>query len=131
MNKILSKSILHLLKLIKKFRDIQMNSVLFTKNIIILYTEIKPILIVLKRYLQIMNMNVCYYGKFDFNLGRLSSFSLFLLDLDYIKYKKISNYNNNYCFLNSSNIGRFLINLLKFNGMYFNFHSCKFDVNLP
>jgi hypothetical protein len=40
-----------------------LSSVQFAKNNLILYPEIKPIIQVLKRYLQIKNMNVSFNGN--------------------------------------------------------------------
>ena len=50
----------------------------YIKNQIQLYPEIKPIMFVLKRYMQLQKLNSSYSGG-------ISSFSLFLLLLAYIK----------------------------------------------
>jgi hypothetical protein len=77
------------------------------------YPEIKPIIHVLKRYLQIKKLNSSFNGG-------LSSFSLFLLIVAYIKYPKIKT---------RINLGRILIEMLELFGKYFQFAQSVIDVN--
>jgi len=95
-------------------------SVEYAKNSLILYPEIKPLLQVMKRYLQNKKMNSCFNGG-------LSSFCLFLLILAFIKFKNISNPSIG----GQNNLGRLLLDFLEFYGRLFNFHQCSIDVNLP
>jgi sulfur relay (sulfurtransferase) DsrF/TusC family protein len=52
------------LDLIKKQQTNSLGSIDFAKNHIILFTEIKPILYVLKRLLQERNLNSAFNGNF-------------------------------------------------------------------
>lgn len=89
------------------------NSLDWARKTLSTHPEIKPILHVLKRYLQIKKLNSSFNGG-------LSSFSLFLLIVAYIKYPKIKT---------RINLGRILIEMLDLFGKYFQFAQSIIDVN--
>jgi non-canonical poly(A) RNA polymerase PAPD5/7 len=78
-----------------------------------LYPEIKPIIHVLKRYLQMKKLNSSFNGG-------LSSFSLFLLIVAYLKYSKAKT---------RMNLGRILVEMLELYGKCFNFSQTITDIN--
>ena len=88
----------------------------FIKNSLICYPEIKPILLVLKRYMQICKLNSSFHGG-------ISSFSLFLLLYAYLKNLKlfINNFNMNYP------IGKLLFDFFEF---YSNFNFGIYCINV-
>lgn len=77
------------------------------------YPEIKPLIHVLKRYLCLTKLNSCFNGG-------LSSFSLLLMVIAYIKYPKTNP---------NTNLGAMLNGFLEFFGKYFNFNQFVIDVN--
>ena len=105
----------------------EMSSVVYVKDQIVKYPEVKFILRVLKRYFYYKKMNNSF-------LGGLSSYNLFLLLLSYAKFLHISpnpdneiienNQNNN------TNLGYFLFNFLYF-FKCLNFNQCIIDINSP
>jgi len=131
------------LDLIKKQQTNSLGSIDFAKNHVILYTEIKPILYVMKRLLQERNLNSAFNGKIktfiyfylclNFSItGGLSSYCIFLLILAFLKYQKATNYNLNThqtSSSNSNNLGKLLIDILEYYGRIFNFHVLMIDVN--
>ena len=95
----------------QKITSIPSQSVIeFIKNILICNPEIKPILLVLKRYMQICKLNSSFHGG-------ISSFSLFLLLYAFLKY-----INMNYP------MGKILFDFFQFYGN-FNFGNYCIDVN--
>ena len=108
----------------------EMSSVVYVKEQIIKYPEVKFILRVLKRYFYFKKMNNSF-------LGGLSSYNLFLLLLSYAKFLHISpnpdseiienNNNNN---KTNTNLGYFLFNFLYF-FKCLNFNQCIIDINSP
>ena len=88
----------------------------FIKNSLICYPEIKPILLVLKRYMQICKLNSSFHGG-------ISSFSLFLLLYAYLKNLKlfINNFNMNYP------MGKLLFDFFEF---YSNFNFGIYCINV-
>ncbi len=78
------------------------------------YPEIKPIIQVLKRYLQIKKLNSSFNGG-------LSSFSLLLLIVAYLKYPKVKA---------KTNLGRILIEFLELYGKFYNYSQSIIDVNM-
>lgn len=107
-----------------------MGPVEYSKHILSLHPHIKPILQILKRYLQIKKLNTSFNGNLNLiHLGGLSSFCLFLLIAGYIKGQKLSLYTNNFQ-NNSMNLGRLLLDLLEFYGKMFNFHNYAIDMNV-
>jgi DNA polymerase sigma len=85
----------------------------WARKTLISHPEIKPIIHVLKRYLQIKKLNSSFNGG-------LSSFSLFLLIVAYIKYPKIKT---------RINLGRVLMEMLELFGKCFQFAQSIIDVN--
>lgn len=78
------------------------------------------------------------------NKGGLSSYSIFLLILSYIKFKNntlLNNNNNSYGLSNSNgkieynstnnNLGVLILDLLECYGKHFEFHLYSIDVNQP
>ena len=82
------------------------NVVDFIKNQIKINPEIKPLMHVLKRYLSLNKLNSSFNGG-------LSSYSLLLMVIAYVRYPKISNI---------PNLGAMLNGFLEFYGKYFNFN---------
>ena len=99
--------------------------IIFIKNIISKYPILKPIILVLKRYLQIRKLNSSFQGG-------ISSFSLFLLVSSYIKQVF---YENKYLEkdLNSENlIGKLLYGFFLFYGNFnFKIHSIDLTKDRP
>ena len=95
----------------------ELSIVIYIKEQLELFPEIKPILILLKRYFYIKNMNSSFEGG-------LSSYNLFLLILSYAKY-------NNFIQNKIKNLGYFLIQFLEFFGKVFDFKNFTINVNLP
>ena len=91
-----------------------MRSLDWAKKTLSSYPEIKPIIHVLKRYLQIKQLNSSFNGG-------LSSFSLFLLIVAYLKYPKIKT---------KINLGRILMEMLELYGKSFQYAQSIIDVNL-
>ena len=91
-----------------------------------LFPEIKPLIHVLKRYLQINKLNSTFNGKIIeiinivLLIGGLSSHSLFLMIIAFIKYPKMQSCNN---------LGRALLEFLDFFGRFFNFNQFLIDVS--
>ena len=79
--------------------------VLYTNKFINKYNNIKPLLLVLKRYFRIMKMNKSFTGG-------LSSFSLFLLILSFFK-NGTSNINNMLLDISSFSLGKLLYCILE------------------
>jgi non-canonical poly(A) RNA polymerase PAPD5/7 len=86
----------------------------WAKTTIDSYPEIKPIIQVLKRYLQIKKLNSSFNGG-------LSSFSLLLLIVAYLKYPKVKG---------KTNLGRILIEFLELYGKFYNYSQSIIDVNM-
>ncbi len=85
----------------------------------IIYPEIKPIIHVLKRFLYIYNLNSSFNGKPYLEiLGGLSSYSLFLMVLAFIKHIRSPK---------SQILGQILFELLEIYGKIINFKSCLID----
>jgi non-canonical poly(A) RNA polymerase PAPD5/7 len=78
------------------------------------HPEIKPIIQVLKRYLQVKKLNSSFNGG-------LSSFSLLLLIVAYLKYPKVKT---------KPNLGRILIEFLELYGKFYNYSQSIIDVNM-
>ncbi len=89
------------------------NSLSWARKTLDVYPEIKPIIHVLKRYLQIKKLNSSFNGG-------LSSFSLFLLIVGYLKYPKMKT---------RINLGRILMEMLELYGKYYHFAQSAVDVN--
>ena len=92
-------------------------NVVYIKEQLDIYPEIKPILILLKRYFYVKNMNSSFEGG-------LSSYNLFLLILSFAKY-------NNFSKNKLINLGYFLIQFLEFFGKIFDFKNFTVNVNSP
>ena len=84
--------------------------VLYTNKYINIYNNIKPLLLVLKRYFRIMKMNKSFTGG-------LSSFSLFLLILSFFKSDTnnngINSFNNTSLNISSFSLGKLLYCILE------------------
>jgi DNA polymerase sigma len=113
-----------------KLRSSNLSSIDFAKNALIHHPEIRPILYILKRYLNSKKLNTCFTGKYSLlYLGGLSSHCLLLIVLAYLKFQRTNFlYNNN---MNNFNLGRILIEILDFYGKIFNFHNSIIDVTKP
>ena len=123
------KSELNLIKFDLTFYEIKHNEKItsipsqliieFIKNSLICNPEIKPILLVLKRYMQICKLNSSFHGG-------ISSFSLFLLLYAYLKHLKVylNNFNINYP------MGNILFDFFEFYSK-FNFGIYCIDVKSP
>ena len=95
------------------------------KNVIEIYPNIRPILLVLKRYMQITRLNSSFNGG-------ISSYSLFLLLYAYyLQYygNNINDNNNNKNNEENSkqNLGKYLMGFFSFYSI-FNFGNCAIDV---
>ena len=93
------------------------SNVIYIKEQLEKYPEIKPILILLKRYFYVKNMNTSFEGG-------LSSYNLFLLILSFSKYISLTQNK-------VKNLGYFLIQFLEFFGKYFDFKNFTVNVNSP
>ena len=93
------------------------SNVIYIKEQLEIFPEIKPILILLKRYFYVKNMNFSFEGG-------LSSYNLFLLILSFAKY-------NNFSQNKKINLGYFLIQFLEFFGKIFDFKNFCVNVNSP
>ena len=89
------------------------NVVEYIKNQIRVNPEITPLIHVLKRYLSLNRLNSSFNGG-------LSSFSLLLMIIAYVRYPKTNNI---------SNLGSMLMGFLEFFGKYFNFNQFVIDVS--
>lgn len=89
------------------------NVVEYVKNQIRLNQEITPLVHVIKRFLSLNKLNSSFNGG-------LSSFSLLLMIIAYLKYPKTSNI---------TNLGLLLTGFLEFYGKYFNFNQFVIDVS--
>ena len=98
----------------------ELSSVSYIKSQLEEYPEIKPILMLLKRYFNIKKMNSSFEGG-------LSSYNLFLLILSFAKYQNIYNSNSN----EKHNLGYFLIQFLEFFGKIFDFKNYLININSP
>ena len=98
----------------------EMSSVLYVKEQIVKYPEVKFILRVLKRYFYYKKMNSSF-------LGGLSSYNLFLLLLSYAKFIRIQQ-NDLDNKEKSINLGYFLYNFLYW-FKCFDFKQCVIDIN--
>ena len=98
----------------------ELSSVSYIKSQLEKYPEIKPILMILKRYFYIKKMNSSFEGG-------LSSYNLFLLILSFSKYQSIYNPNSN----EKNNLGYFLIQFLEFFGKIFDFKNYLININSP
>jgi DNA polymerase sigma len=87
----------------------------YVKTSLIKFPEIKPLTFILKRIFHINNLNQTFNGG-------LSSFSLFLMILAYVKVHRT----NNPMF----NLTKLLSDLLICYGNYFDFYTTLIDVNL-
>ena len=96
------------------------SSVEWAKNQIINYPEIKILLQYLKRFLQIHKLNSSFNGNFNNYLGGLSSYSLLLILVAYVKYSKTI-----YIF----DLGHLLTEFFEFFGKFFDFKCGVIDVN--
>ena len=107
----------------------EMSSVVYVKEQIVKYPEVKFILRVLKRYFYYKKMNNSF-------LGGLSSYNLFLLLLSYAKFLHISPNPDNIIIENkqnnkmNTNLGYFLFNFLYF-FKCLNIKQCIIDINSP
>ena len=95
--------------------DITNKQLDYVKSSLIIYPEIKPLIYILKRIFQINNLNQTFNGG-------LSSFSLFLMVLAYVKLHRASN--------PMFNLTKLLFDLLMCYGNYFDFYTTLIDVNL-
>ena len=104
---------------IKMDNDINkdISNVIYIKEQLEKYPEIKPILILLKRFFYVKNMNTSFEGG-------LSSYNLFLLILSFSKYISLTQ-------SKVKNLGYFLIQFLEFFGKYFDFKNFTVNVNSP
>ena len=93
------------------------SNVIYIKEQLDIFPEIKPILILLKRYFYVKNMNSSFEGG-------LSSYNLFLLILSFAKY-------NNFSQNKIINLGYFLIQFLEFFGNIFDFKNFCINLNSP
>lgn len=102
--------------------DSNKKSVDWAKEMLEKYPEIKPIVHVLKRYLQIKKLNSSFNGNLISlqYIGGLSSFSLFLLISAYIKYPKV---------ISRTNLGRILVEFLELFGKHFDYSQTIIDVD--
>lgn len=101
------------MRLKKQIMNVQTSPVDYIKESLIFYPEIKPIMQIIKRYLQIKKINNIYKGG-------LSSYCLYLLLLGFVKYKNVKYFD----------YGRLLSGFFEFYGKYFNFHNTAVNVAL-
>jgi DNA polymerase sigma len=87
----------------------------YVKNSLTLYPEIKPITYILKRIFHIGGLNQSFNGG-------LSSFSLFLMILAYVRIHRASN--------PMFNLAKLLSDLLLCYGNYFDYYTTLIDVRL-
>ena len=97
------------------------SNVIYIKEQLELFPEIKPILILLKRYFYVKNMNSSFEGG-------LSSYNLFLLLLSFAKYNSINFSQNKNKIIN---LGYFLLQFLEFFGKNFDFKNLTVNLNSP
>ena len=95
----------------------EISNVIYIKEQLEKYPEIKPILILLKRYFYVKNMNSSFEGG-------LSSYNLFLLILSYSKYIGLTH-------SKIKNLGYYLIQFLEFFGKYLDLKSFTININSP
>ena len=98
-------------------KDNEKSIVIYIKEQLNIFPEIKPILILLKRYFYVKNMNSSFEGG-------LSSYNLFLLILSFAKYNNITQNK-------ITNLGHFLIQFLSFFGKIFDFKNSTVNINSP
>ena len=107
-------------KIVNMNNNKEISSVLYIKEQMKEYPEIKPVLKLLKRYFYTKKMNSSFEGG-------LSSYNLFLLILSFAKYQKIFNSNQN----KAINLGFFLVQFLEFFGKFFDFRNYLININSP
>ena len=95
----------------------EISNVIYIKEQLEKYPEIKPILILLKRYFYVKNMNSSFEGG-------LSSYNLFLLILSFSKYMGLTQNK-------IKNLGYFLIQFLEFFGKYLDLKNFTVNINSP
>ena len=95
----------------------EISNVIYIKEQLEKHPEIKPILILLKRYFYVKNMNSSFEGG-------LSSYNLFLLILSYSKYIGLTH-------SKIKNLGYYLIQFLEFFGKYLDLKSFSVNINSP
>ena len=95
----------------------EISNVIYIKEQLEKHPEIKPILILLKRYFYVKNMNSSFEGG-------LSSYNLFLLILSYSKYIGLTH-------SKIKNLGYYLIQFLEFFGKYLDLKSFTVNINSP
>ena len=95
----------------------EISNVIYIKEQLEKHPEIKPILILLKRYFYVKNMNSSFEGG-------LSSYNLFLLILSYSKYIGLTH-------SIIKNLGYYLIQFLEFFGKYLDLKSFTVNINSP
>ena len=105
----------------KEKQDNEKSIVIYIKEQLNIFPEIKPILILLKRYFYVKNMNSSFEGG-------LSSYNLFLLILSFSKYNNSLTQNNQNKIIN---LGHFLIQFLSFFGKMFDFKNSLVNINSP
>ena len=97
------------------------SNVIYIKEQLEIFPEIKPILILLKRYFYVKSMNSSFEGG-------LSSYNLFLLILSFAKYISINFSQSKNKIIN---LGYFLLQFLEFFGKNFDFKNCTVNLNSP
>lgn len=89
-----------------------LNVVDYVKNQVKVNPEITPLIHVFKRYLNLNRLNSSFNGG-------LSSYSLLLMIIAYVRYPKTSSV---------TNLGTMIIGFFEFYGKYFNFNQFVIDV---
>ena len=95
--------------------SINNNQIDFIKSCLSEYPEIRPLIKIIKKILQLNNMNNSYHGG-------MSSYCLFLLIYSYIKFY---HHQMNYIENNNINYGSLLIGVLSFYSQYIDFNYTK------
>ena len=101
---------------LSSFESPSQQAVEFVKNFVLCFPEIRPLILVLKRLLQLEKLNSSFHGG-------MSSFGLFLIIFAFLKLRKC---NPNYLYTN--NLGSLLLEFLDFYAN-FNFAVHFIDVN--
>ena len=99
--------------------NITAKQVEYVRSSLLIYPEIQPLIKPIKRLLQVNKLNNSFNGG-------LSSFSLFLLVLSYVKMNRF----NSPPIANSINLGKLFIEFLLFYSNFFDFNFTIVDVNL-
>jgi DNA polymerase sigma len=111
-----NKNNMSLINRLNSFESPSQQAVEFVKNFVLCFPEIRPLILVLKRLLQLEKLNSSFNGG-------MSSFGLFLIIFAFLKLRKC---NPNHLY--NTNLGNLLLDFLDFYSN-FNFLTHFIDVN--